>query len=136
MTINEQLWKKAEQLSARRYSITYEMENQPDGQAVYILRHPELPVVIADGDTLKEAQQNLLDARVDYIYTLLLDDLPVPSPQEDGSGATTSSSNSRMIKINASVTVYGEVIGHLVTPTDEEEDDLSLSFGGDLVKQA
>ncbi|MCA9912544.1 MAG: type II toxin-antitoxin system HicB family antitoxin [Anaerolineae bacterium] len=51
-----------------------------DGEEGYVAFHPQLPGCISQGDTSEEAIENLADARVLYIETLLQDGLSVPQP--------------------------------------------------------
>lgn len=97
--INNQLWEAAERLAARPYTITFEIDTLTNGQRITLLRHPELPAVKAQGADLEEAKRNLDEARVDYIYSLLDDGLPVPAPQ---ASSTSAGSKGRVWNINAS----------------------------------
>jgi predicted RNase H-like HicB family nuclease len=48
---------------------------------LYIAQNPELPGCKSQGRTPKEAIANLAAARIDFIYFLIEDGLPVPDPQ-------------------------------------------------------
>jgi predicted RNase H-like HicB family nuclease len=76
---NVNLWEQAENLAKALYDIVYD-EDTLSGQLVYMARHPELPGCKAYGTTQQEASQNLKEARVDYIYALLVQGLPIPEP--------------------------------------------------------
>lgn len=83
--MNDQLWEQAKQLSKRKYSVQVLRDQLTDGTDVYIAGNPELEGCKAQGKTIEEALNNLNEARIDYIYSLLEDGLPVPTPK-----ATTS----------------------------------------------
>jgi predicted RNase H-like HicB family nuclease len=121
--MDEKVWAKAEALADRLYAITYEKDTLSNGEQIILLRHPDLPPVKAQGRDLMEAKRNLDDARVDYIYTLLVDGLPVPAPQTSSNNVTVPRATSRNWNFNAS------------SPEEEVEASFGLSFGGDLVKR-
>ena len=75
------LEEQAEVLADKPYSIKIMSDETVDGKSVYLLSHPELPGCMAQGDTIGEAMDNLKDARIEYILSLLEDKLPVPSPR-------------------------------------------------------
>ncbi|MBL1135889.1 MAG: type II toxin-antitoxin system HicB family antitoxin [Chloroflexi bacterium] len=50
---------------------------------MFLARNPELEGCMAQGETPEAAQSNLLEARIDYIYFLLEDGLPVPDPTRE-----------------------------------------------------
>jgi len=74
------LKEQAEILADKPYSIDIMSDETVNGESVYLLSHPELPGCMAQGDTIGEAMDNLKDARIEYILSLLEDKLPVPSP--------------------------------------------------------
>jgi predicted RNase H-like HicB family nuclease len=51
-----------------------------ENEYVYVAITPELDGCVAQGDTLKEARENLRAFRVDYIEHLLENHLSVPAP--------------------------------------------------------
>lgn len=79
--MNADLVKKAEELSAELYTTATMRDKTTTGEAVYLLSHPELPGCMAQGRTIEEAQDNLVDARKEYILSLLEDGEPVPLPK-------------------------------------------------------
>ena len=79
--MNKKLYQRAQQLANRAYSVTAERDTLSDGTKVYLMRHPELSGCMSHGMTLQEAEENLLDATIEYIYSLLLDNFPVPEPR-------------------------------------------------------
>jgi predicted RNase H-like HicB family nuclease len=79
--MNADLVKKAEELSAELYATETMRDITTTGELVYLLSHPELPGCMAQGRTIKEAQDNLVDARREYILSLLEDGEPVPLPK-------------------------------------------------------
>jgi predicted RNase H-like HicB family nuclease len=80
------LWQRAEELAARNYELSISIDTLSTGEKVHVVSNPELPGCLGHGQTLAEAMRELAEARVDYIYYLLVDGLDVPSPH----GATTT----------------------------------------------
>jgi predicted RNase H-like HicB family nuclease len=70
----------AEKLSRRPYNVRVILDLTTDGQPVYLAQTPELEGCFGQGDTIDNAVISLHEARVDYILSLLEDDLPVPEP--------------------------------------------------------
>lgn len=56
------------------------LDQTTDGNPIYLARALELPGCLAQGKTSGEALMSLIDARIDYIESLLEDGLPVPRP--------------------------------------------------------
>jgi predicted RNase H-like HicB family nuclease len=77
--INANLWNEAEIRAKALYDIIFD-EDILSGELIYMARHPELPGCKAHGATQNEASQNLEEARIDYIYALLVQGLPIPEP--------------------------------------------------------
>ena len=76
--MNDKLWDEACKFAANPYDVEIERDTLSDGQTVYLARNPELPGCKAQGMSEDEAKKNLDEARVDYIYALLEEGLPVP----------------------------------------------------------
>ena len=70
----------AKKYAHQPYSVQVTLDETVDGNRVYAVSHPELLGCIAQGDTVEEANSQLHDATIDYIASLLEDDLPVPTP--------------------------------------------------------
>lgn len=87
---------KAEKLARRPYIIKVLRDQTTDDQPIYFARNPELEGCFGQGNTPSEATEDLLDARIDYILSLLEDGLPVPDPNRL---SITSSTNVETIKI-------------------------------------
>lgn len=85
------LEEQAEKLADKPYSIDIMLDETVDGKRVYLVSNPQLPGCMAQGDTIGEAVDNLKDARIEYILSLLEDELPVPSPLS-GTAETASTS--------------------------------------------
>jgi predicted RNase H-like HicB family nuclease len=79
-SMNNNLFKKAEELAARNYKIVFLEDRTTSGQVIYMAKNPELIGCMAQGATLEEAIENLKDARIDYIYDSLKDGGLVPDP--------------------------------------------------------
>jgi predicted RNase H-like HicB family nuclease len=54
-----------------------------EGHPIFLARNPALYGCMAQGDTLEEAINNLEEARIDYIYSLLEDNQEIPDPAID-----------------------------------------------------
>lgn len=80
--MNHEQLDRAEQLASRNYNTVVERDTLTDGSPVYLASNPELPGCMSQGATSEEAVKNLRNARVDYIYMLLEDGLPVPETSE------------------------------------------------------
>ncbi len=77
-------WKsEAKRLAALPYTIWKLNDETTDEEPIIVLRSPELPGCMAQGATMQEAMDNLVDAREEYILSLLEDGQPVPLPNQD-----------------------------------------------------
>ena len=85
------LKEQAEVLADKLYSIDIMSDETVDGKSVYLLSHPELPGCMAQGAEIGKAMDNLKDARIEYILSLLEDKLPVPSARNRAAETTSSS---------------------------------------------
>jgi predicted RNase H-like HicB family nuclease len=133
--IDDKLWAKAEQQAARNYTTDFERDVLSDGQIVYMARNPELPGCKAQGTTIDEAKANLDQARIDYIYALLEENLPIPAPRQ-------LSSTQQEGQVNVTVRTFSYDEGEIepqVRDIDEDSDQseflYGLTLGGDLVKK-
>jgi predicted RNase H-like HicB family nuclease len=134
--MNEEIWQQAEKLAAQPYAIEYVTDELSDGRQIIVVSHPELPVVKAQGLSLDEARSNLYDARVDYIYSLLVDNLPVPQPQAShlaGVEAHTLST-SKTWYINAASSGESVATTRSDASWPDVEQGITVSLGGDLLK--
>jgi predicted RNase H-like HicB family nuclease len=77
--MNADLLRKAEELAADSYVVVVSKEDLA-GKSFFMARTPELYGCMAEGSSEEEARANLKDARVEYIYSLLKDNLRVPRP--------------------------------------------------------
>ena len=71
---------KAELLAKRPYLIKISVEETTDDQSIYFAQAPGLEGCFGQGTTQQEALQDLRLAMVDFIESLLEDNLPVPEP--------------------------------------------------------
>lgn len=78
--MNKNLRNKAEKLANRSYIVEVVLDETTDGQPVYIAKTPELEGCFGQGETIDDAVKSLSEARVDFIQSLLEDDLPIPGP--------------------------------------------------------
>ncbi|MXX51370.1 MAG: type II toxin-antitoxin system HicB family antitoxin [Chloroflexi bacterium] len=72
---------QAKELAKRAYQVHVFSDESTDGDPGYVASVPELPICMSDGSTVEEAKRNLESAKVDFIYFLLEDGLPVPEPR-------------------------------------------------------
>lgn len=78
--MNEKQLEQARYLAARSYKILVSQDELSDRTGVFVAYNPELKGCKSYGATPDEAMHNLVEARVDFIYYLLEDELYVPSP--------------------------------------------------------
>jgi predicted RNase H-like HicB family nuclease len=78
--MNNNLRMTAERLSARPYNVRISLDQTTDGKPVYLAQSPELEGCFGQGYDIDDAVHNLHEARIDYILSLLEDDLPIPEP--------------------------------------------------------
>ena len=71
---------KATSLGNRFYTFEVVSDVTTDGEPIFVASNPELPGCMAQGATEEEAIENLTEARIDYIASLLDDGLDVPEP--------------------------------------------------------
>ena len=83
--MDEQTLRRAKELASRAYQVHVFPDASTDGELGFVATVPELPICMADGDSVEEAKHNLESAIVDFIYFLLEDGLPVPEPRLIGS---------------------------------------------------
>lgn len=79
--MNERRLKRAKELAKQAYQVHVFSDESTDGEPAYVASVPELPICMSDGSTVEEAKRNLESAKVDFIYFLLEDGLPVPEPR-------------------------------------------------------
>ena len=79
--MDEKLLKRAKELARRPYQAQIFCDEYEDGEPTYFVRTPEILGCVSHGDTIPEALEWIEFARVDLIYFLLEDGLPVPDPQ-------------------------------------------------------
>lgn len=78
--MNKRLLEQAKQLASRNYQTIFEHDVLSNGKTVFIARNLELEGCKAQGYTRDEAKTNLDLARIDYIYSLLEDNITPPEP--------------------------------------------------------
>jgi len=131
MSLNEQLWREAERLAARGYDIATYRESLSNGNEVIIAKHPELPGCIAHGATVEGALADLREARTEYIYSLLEDRLPVPSPRGIATGTIA---NKEYTAIVAEVIIGFGSAQTQILDTEENDKNAGISPRGDLTE--
>lgn len=81
--INETLYSKAQELASDNYDVVIETDVLSNGKQVFLGICPELRGCMTQVDDMKDMFAMLKDARTAYIYSLLLDGLPVPTTQSN-----------------------------------------------------
>jgi len=81
MLVNARRLEKAQTLARQNYRSLVFADKTTDGDAIYVAALLDIPGCNSFGYTVQEALENLESAKVDFIYFLLEDGLPVPSPQ-------------------------------------------------------
>jgi hypothetical protein len=85
--LSRNLNRKAERLAAQAYHSRVEHDLSTDGSPIYIAWHPAFSIhtghraircCLAQGSIVREALENLDDARYEFISSLLEDHQPVP----------------------------------------------------------
>lgn len=71
---------QAKTLAERPYTLEIIKDRTSDGTPIYLVRNPELPGCMAQGATIPEAEENLFEARIEFIESLLREGLEVPDP--------------------------------------------------------
>ena len=71
---------KAEEMAKRPYLIMTSVEETTDDQPIYFARVLEMDGCFGQGETQEAAGEDLRLALVDFIESLLEDELPVPEP--------------------------------------------------------
>ncbi|MGA2159192.1 MAG: type II toxin-antitoxin system HicB family antitoxin [Dehalococcoidia bacterium] len=92
---------KAKELAEKPYSTDIMEDETTDGGHVYLLAHPELPGCMAQGISIDEAEKNLKEVTIEYILSLLEDDLPVPPPRTYATITTSRFSQANVQEFNA-----------------------------------
>ena len=105
MTVNT-IRKKAMKLAERPYSVQLARDMTVDGRKVYVASHPELPGCLGQGDTTEEAVADLRMATIEFIASLLEDELSIPVPAWSATTTTLAGppdSNVAFVDINATL---------------------------------
>ncbi len=83
--MNAEILREARRLASRPYQIQIVPDEYSDGAPTYFARIPEMPGCVSHGDTIAEALEWIELAKIDYIYSLLEDGVPVPQPRHENS---------------------------------------------------
>lgn len=97
----------AEELADRPYKVVVKSDETTDGQRIYLALNLELPGCMSHGASDSEAVENLAEARIEYIQSLLNAELPVPVPIQIASETSVGDWN----LIERSYVIRTEAIG-------------------------
>lgn len=78
--MKNEIYERAIELSKKPYSIEISRSKTTDGQDIYLAKNIELEGCMAQGDSIDDALNNLFNATVDYISSLIEDGLDIPLP--------------------------------------------------------
>ncbi len=76
------LMAKAKSFAGKGYTITIQLDHTSDGEDIYFAQCEELEGCMAQGKTPDKAIHNMIVAIEDFIYFLLVDEMPVPKPSQ------------------------------------------------------
>jgi len=91
--MNQTILNNAAKLAHRHYRYDIRLDQTTSGEPIYFATCLDLEGCHAQGETLEEALRNLTDARTDFIYSLLEDNLPVPDPTPIGTASTVGAAS-------------------------------------------
>ena len=92
---------EAKKMAKKNYTIVVSEAILSDGKKSYMAKNIELFGCMAQGTTINEALQNLEEARVDYIYSSLEDNIDIPEPAFEAiTTLDTSSVNVKQFTVN------------------------------------
>ena len=78
--MNQTIHDEAVRLASRRYTEVVVRDTTTLGNPIYVARAVELKHCLAQGQTSKEALEELQSAKLDLIESLLEDGIPIPEP--------------------------------------------------------
>lgn len=103
--MNRNLRNKAKELASRSYSVGVVLDETTEGQSIYVAQTPELEGCFGQGETIDDAVNDLSEARIDFIYSLLEDNLPIPAPSILATKTTASLTSTLTLRYKQSDTV-------------------------------
>lgn len=125
--------KQAEELANRSYSVLAFRDKTTDGDYVYMAVTPELEGCMAQGETMRAAQENLRLFRIDFVQHLLENNLPVPAPAWM---ATTTTAESIVLPAISPVLSFEDALDKAIQPNNREKlFEAQLRVEYDLVEQ-
>ena len=117
--MDENLLKQAKKLAARNYKLIVFEDKLTNGKIIYMAKNPELKGCMAQGTTIEDAIKNLADARVDYIYDSLEDDIAIPDPAPLAV-QTAFTIDSEQLTINKSIS-FSETLEGVAQPSHRKQ---------------
>jgi predicted RNase H-like HicB family nuclease len=96
--MNPNLRGEAERLANRAYTIEVARDETTDGEPAYVAYVLELEGCMGQGLTSEEAEADVRLAIVDFIESMLEDNLPVPEPQQKFPTTTTTSGSTNLVR--------------------------------------
>ena len=124
--------KQAEELARRTYTEVVFRDKTTDDESIYMAVTPELEGCMAQGETVREAQENLRLFRIDYIEHLVENNLPVPDPSWM---ATQTEADSIELPLKEAEPSFDDVLKKVAQPKQREQlFEARLIVNSDLVK--
>ena len=78
--MDAQLLREAEKYARQPFRVDVTLDDSDSGKPIYVARIPELPGCHTHAGTMSEAVSLLNEVKVEFIYFMLEDGLPVPEP--------------------------------------------------------
>lgn len=110
--------KQAEELAGRPYTEIMFRDKTTDDDYVYMAVTPELDGCMAQGETMRDARENLRLFRIDYIEHLLENNLTVPEP---ASMVARTEADSIELPLTRQEPSFDEVLDAAIQPMDREK---------------
>lgn len=112
---------KAREFASRPYSVRVS-KDMIGKQQVFMAENLELPGCMAQGETIKQAIQELEEARFEYILSLLDDgrDVPLPFSQRTATSGGSATSVTEDEVVGSVEADFSELLTHVAKKVDRE----------------
>lgn len=88
---------KQSKVDTTKYVTIVQLQETTEDNYCYVAYHPELPNAMSQGDTTKEAKENLIEATELAIAHLVENNLPIPEPMSFKASAVNDLSAHRPV---------------------------------------